>query len=156
VKTAEKINQEFMTGARHWAGKGIYGNGTYASNVRGTALDYAGGRGGSIMHMGISKDAKVLSSRHFDSNRAAFNTWQSQIQDMGAKLAKPYRDAGDWQEASRIESVTEDIAEDWGAYALAHGYDAIEVSHGAEKYLVILDRSVLTISRELQTGGSRY
>lgn len=126
-------NETFRSSDRHYAGSGIYGNGTYVGSLR-EAQGYTGGsNSGTILRMTIKADAKigdynVLNTQRIDEGRIA--------------IAR-----GDSTEAYV----------DVGAYAAAKGYDGYVVpgSRGASltDYHVILNRAAVRVQDTSLSGS---
>ena len=106
-----------------YAGYGIFGNGTYTSTVRQTAMDYSGGRESGVMELLLNPKARVINYNDLDNLRAEFNKAR-------------HNDSMDY------------LQSDMGRFAAMSGYDAIRVRSAGfdvenEDYLVILNRSSL-------------
>jgi hypothetical protein len=144
-------------GATHFAGEGIYGNGSYAASgppikksslsegtAQGTARSYAGSNspGGSkrserITAFGFRSDANVQDfSRHgndYDKNFKDFAAWGQQVRkDAEAKYGVPFDDVG--------------------KAAAAMGVHAYRVPMDEEDYWVVLNRGavVAALNPELE------
>ena len=106
-----------------YAGYGIFGNGTYTSTVRQTAMDYSGGRESGVMELLLNPKARVIDYNDLENLRAEFNKAR-------------HNDSMDY------------LQSDLGRFAAMSGYDAIRVRSAGfdvagEDYLVILNRSSL-------------
>lgn len=131
---AAKSVQAFKTG-EHYAGNGIYGNGTYTTNKLDTAMLYAEGKTSGLLKMAISPKAKIIDVIELQemtranllaaANKRGFAT----IQQFMSKDYDRYT-----------------ILSDIGRFAASKGYDAISVPQGSEQvYYVVLNRAKVAV-----------
>ena len=102
-----------------YAGYGIFGNGTYTSTIRQTAIDYAKGKESGVMELMLNPKARVIDYADLDTLRVEFNK-------------AIHNDSMDY------------LQSDLGRFAAMSGYDAIRVPGAyaeGENYLIILNRS---------------
>lgn len=138
--------EQFQSGD-FYAGRGVYGNGTYvaatpqasqpgASPAMGVASYYAGDQG-KVIRMTVKADAKVIA---FDE--LLEKDWRPTVtafREMAA--SKPPEDA--W----RYEMV-HDLMSDLGRYAAMKGYDVIDVRNDGD-YMVVLNRTAVRVQDTL-------
>jgi hypothetical protein len=144
--TSSKFANDFRDGEL-FAGLGTYGNGTYTAYGSGVldtgkrgaeglnvAKEYAGSKG-SIMRMTLKADAKVI---NYDTLLGEIMDFEDELEERLMKATtKKARDA------INAEAL---LAKDFGRFATARGYDAVDVP--GEKYLVVLNRTALRIQDE--------
>jgi hypothetical protein len=122
--SAEELLEALRSG-RYYAGYGVFGNGTYTSNLPGTAVQYGGGELGNVVRILLSPSAKVIEQKEL------FDLYADFIDTMPSDNAKR-------------------LASDLGRFAAALGYDAIRVEGGglggSEDYMVILNRGAMVIA----------
>jgi hypothetical protein len=123
VSAAELLDA--LRSGRYYAGYGVFGNGTYTTNVAGTAVQYGGGEIGNVVRILLSPAARVIE--------------QKQLFDL-------YSDFIDTQPSDNAKRIASDL----GRFAAALGYDAIRVDGAGlganEDYLVILNRGATVIA----------
>jgi hypothetical protein len=122
----------------HFAGKGVYGNGTYAATGQQTPLDYTGSptpstaQESKVMKIAIPKSSKIID-------------YDTAVKEQGEQWAK-------YIGGTDIAPVQ--VFVDVGRWATAQGYDAIVVKSGTartrsdEDYYIILNRGKVTVQEE--------
>jgi 8-oxo-dGTP pyrophosphatase MutT (NUDIX family) len=138
--TGQNLADEFKTGD-HFPGHGIFGSGTYTDPTKGAgnvASSYAG-YSGSVIRMAIPKTAKIIKTSELEK-----------AVPKHPDLFKGYYGSG---------GKSPDLC--WlGVQAALAGYDAIENDaqwgnrNGAHdnKYIVVLNRSIVTVQQEDAKG----
>lgn len=121
--SSEDMVNRFAHGEKYYAGTGIYGDGTYFSNLRSTAIDFAtdphGSMMGTVMTAALKKSAKVGS----------------------------YFDVSD----ELNESTGLFLSGAVSSYARSKGYDALVARQSnGEYYYNVLNRSALVISSDYE------
>lgn len=129
-KTAQQVHEQMRTGDAYY-GRGIYGNGYYFTTNQGTARSYSDKSAGSTV-------------------RAAIPLSQMKLVDWSTL-------SSDWRQFMAglpANDVRRTVFHDPAVYAVARGFDAIEVPQGqrmqgrrVETYYVILNRTVMTVTR---------
>ncbi len=164
---ADTYTEAFRSGPTHYAGTGIYGNGTYMAVNQGVASGYAqsGQYAGTVARMTIKADAKIGDYETIEQERKV--AW--------AKAAAPHKALFDERDrldadasitprdtpaftalASRRQANAEriqreaplNVYSDVGAYAASRGYDGYRVPRGASvggDYYVILNRGAVRV-----------
>ena len=124
------LAEEFRSGP-FFAGRGMYGNGTYASPDRETGLNYAFSRSGtgtderSLLHMVIKPDAKIADFQTLENDYRAF---ASTTNGLDYKWMQTFQDPG--------------------RLAAAMGYDAMRAdSPGHATQYVILNRGAVVVEK---------
>ena len=155
----KKFVDEFLTGD-NFAGQGVYGNGTYATDARDYAMGFAGPDKSLILELKITPDMKIIDVRDMNEWRKTF------IADLDArKIALRAKrsavfDLPDYDDAlalvdaeiAQLNQVQRYLGQDLGTLATMRGYDAISVPAGEmglsalpdaanEYYYVILNRA---------------
>ena len=110
--TAEQHAEQLRSGD-FFAGRGLFGNGTYVATSYGDAADFSAGQG-VVVRMALKKRARIADSQTLSAEHA--------------------RDQATLPPA---------LASDLGRYAVARGYDAMQVT-GTGDY-VIFNRGALRI-----------
>lgn len=129
-KPAQQIHEQMRTGGAYY-GRGIYGNGYYFTTAQGTARSYSDKTAGSTVRAAIP-----LSQMKLIQWTQLSNEWQQFINKLPAN------------------DVRRTAFHNPAVYAIARGYDAIEVPQGqrrmgvrSETYYVILNRTVMTVTK---------
>ena len=163
----DTYSEAFRSAPTHYAGTGIYGNGTYlASNVN-VASGYAltGSHAGTVLRMTIKADAKIGEYAVIEQQRRI--DW--------AKAAAPHKALFDERDRLDAEAATTprgtpaftaliarrvanseriqreaplNVYSDTGAYAAAKGYDGYRVPREASvggDYFVLLNRGAVRV-----------
>jgi hypothetical protein len=127
----------------HFAGKGIFGNGSYNSTVDFTGQSYTAGavrtpEDSTLMRIALPKSAKIID---YDvASKQQYSEWKDLF-------------AGD-----KIAPVQ--VFGDVGRWATAKGYDAIQIKGGTdnvpigEDYFIVLNRGKVTVQDENWVAGS--
>jgi hypothetical protein len=140
--TAEGAVDQYINSPKHFAGTGKFGNGTYSTNDRKTALLYGGGSENNLLEMKLSPDANV---QKFDS-RKDYLDW---IEDTMAKIKEDYANSGASNEEYYDFIRQVDNVADWTNVAVMLGIDAIEFPPSAvlgERYTIILNRGKVIVN----------
>jgi hypothetical protein len=146
-KQAQYVEQ-FKTGEL-FSGIGTYGNGTYASTSRNTALGFAGNSELGMMQILVPKNARII--KLADAQKAwlkEFDELFEQINKINASLSKAKTASQRAQLQSELDRLDKLVSavDDQGRWAAMRGYDAIEVEERVgEMYYVILNRSKLKV-----------
>lgn len=160
------FNKAFRGNANHFAGYGIYGNGTYVAVNQKVADGYAGGKGsGMILRMTIKKGAKIGDYETIEADRAAQQKarmaahkplFDERDRLQKAVLSTPRTDptyaakntALNAHDALIQRTVPLGIYDDVGAYAATRGFDGYVVRRTATTggdYYVILNRGAVRV-----------
>lgn len=138
--TNQQYAEEFKDG-KYWAGKGLLSNGTYTAydpttiekrGVESTGKNVASqytGQNGTIMKMCLDKDAKIVNYEDLEKEMAA---WHREYQETGKDFN--YR--------------VSNMLSDPGKFAMAKGYDAIDVRNEEMKnwgMMIILNRGKVKV-----------
>jgi len=132
----EQTIEQFKNG-EYYIGKGLYGNGTYATNNSDTAKLY----GANISHMALDKSAKVISEEKLIQEQQSFVD----------SLDSQKRYTPEYADADEKISLLIHLATDNGRFATLKGYDAITLSNGNT---IVLNRGKLIISDQEQKSDS--
>jgi|GEM_PF-2137937 len=154
----------------HFAGWGIYGNGTYTAygqNALDTATSYAG-RQGEVLRMAVNP-SKMRIISEADAQDLVYKL-RGEVEQASAPLKRkmrefedqprweglgwrPYADDPEFQALEQEYMAVarlENLYADPGRAAASQGYDAIKVNQSGpgwkDGYLVILNRSAVTVS----------
>jgi SPP1 gp7 family putative phage head morphogenesis protein len=155
----KKFVDEFMTGD-NFAGQGVYGNGTYATDAREYALNFAGNNDNLVMELKITPDMKIIDVREMNKWRTTFTAdldAQAKVLELKRKAVfdlQDYKEALAQVEAeiAQLNQIKRYLGHDLGTLATLRGYDAISVPAGEmglsafleetnEYYYVILNRA---------------
>jgi hypothetical protein len=162
--TADQIADDFRNGDIHYAGFGVYGNGTYASPSAHMAYDYGkttSTRDGHLLRMALRPDARVVDFEQLRAEQQAathsgrYQVMTQQVLDSSDELT-PERLAAFREASERMRDSHdpdwEGLIGDMGRYAAMRGYDAIIASFDmlSERYreVVILNRGAVIVDRE--------
>jgi hypothetical protein len=149
--------QEFISDAKHYAGLGVYGNGSYIANAGTTgrakgvttnkgfqvARSYASGAQNSILRIAFAADAKI--GKHSALTQEAFD-FKNKVKaaNKAGKIDRPT--------ANGLNQIAKDI----GRYAALRGYDGFLIDNGmssggraAGDYAVALNRGKLIVQKEV-------
>lgn len=129
--TAQDICDMLTDGDVTYVGNGIHGDGLYFSNDLGGSKAYGGRRGSKTLAAVLNQKAKVISERQLQS-----------LYDNFVKTHPQSRKALGFAKArSSHDSMSQ--------FALTQGYNVITSNqYGGEVYYTVLDRSVLTMTRD--------
>jgi hypothetical protein len=127
----------------HFAGKGIYGNGSYTSTNFFRGEEYTSGvtplgQESDVMKIAIPKTAKIVDYEY--ASKEQYREWKDRFLNSSLAETQVFSDVGRW--------------------ATAKGYDAIRVAGGTENiptsedYFIILNRGKVTIQDKNVLGGS--
>ena len=156
--TAQEAIEDFKTGDRHWAGQGIYGNGTYSSTVRERAQSYAGGNSNNIFSMVIRPEAKIIG---WEDLRKMMSDEYEAIEAKYEDLINAVRQSGDFDSMierevrklkDELDYALEALDMDESGYAASRGYDIIEreitnlALSNDERYYIVLNRSAVVVN----------
>jgi hypothetical protein len=158
ILKAEQIQERFKSGPTHWAGKGVYGNGTYSTTKFSTAERYAGGSKKDILEMVIRPEAKIVKEADLIAEVEEKIGLLEQARFDEIKALKARVKNGE-VEAYMEFNLKEEIMEkyytliapytDTSAYAVSRGYDivqAIPENTIDEYYYIILNRSAVVVN----------
>jgi hypothetical protein len=140
--TAEGAVNQYIHSPKHFAGEGKFGNGTYSTNDRKTALNYGGGSENNVLEMKLSPDANI---KKFDS-RKDYLDW---IEDTMAKVREDYANSGPSNDEYYDFISQMDNVVDWTNVAVMLGIDAIEFPHSVvleERYTIVLNRGKVIVN----------
>jgi len=149
--SADSMFEFFKTGDL-FPGRGVFGSGTYAAELKERAVAYAGGNesvdagSGAVWRMALSPDAKILKN--------------TDVEDYYRNGSGPYKPTSlNEKYTSDTESVEfefyfNNLVYDEGYAAMRMGYDAIEVYNdfNEETYWVILNRGKVAVQESKETG----
>lgn len=156
---------EFRQG-QFFAGKGVYGNGTYAATgniagdgARGIAAEFAGGAGNrGIMRMTLQRNVRTI--EHLDAIplQEKYRALAERMRRYAAdpSLPSPIKGVQGRAAAERAATVLDNIAINPGRTALMEGYDAIIVPYDAvygrhaAREIAILNRGKVLVQGETQ------
>ena len=133
----KNYNDDFMNG-QMFHGRGVYGDGTYTSTFKDTALEYGGGTPNNVMNMTIANGSKTIDHEQIMAMMYEHSA-EMQGQIRAAEAAR------DFAQAEKLTSVMT-LMSDPGRAATVMGYDAITVPlpyNPSETYYVILNRGVV-------------
>lgn len=159
ISAAEFIN-DYKYG-NHYAGFGVFGNGTYTSTKFETAIRYANGNTDNVVEMLIPKNANFISQIELREKATALRKALDDVIAAGREKAKAEMFAsGDtrfinpiWIEWTQKEAKYYDIRsllDEDGTAATLLGYDGIVVSTDqmtTEKYYIVLNRGKVKVKR---------
>lgn len=132
--------QDFRTGD-YFAGKGLYGNGTYFTPSKSYAESY----GGELIQAGLRSDAKVVSYSDLQElmkQNSGLDTYRQALFERGwSEKDVSLLDA--FQKMDRIN------AQEIGKFAVSMGYDAIDLGTMPHTFpeVIVLNRTALFIKR---------
>tara|TARA_B110000503_G_scaffold22880_1_gene35600 strand:+ start:1525 stop:5118 length:3594 start_codon:yes stop_codon:yes gene_type:complete len=139
---AEGAVDQYKNSPKHFAGKGKFGNGTYSTDKKETAVFYGTSDESNVLEMKLSADANV---QKFDS-RKDYMAWVDETMD---KFREDYLNSGVSNDEYYDYIRQMDNIVDWTNVAVMLGIDAIEFPHGiadAERYTIILNRGKVIIN----------
>lgn len=132
--------QDFRTGD-YFAGKGLYGNGTYFTPSKSYAESY----GGELIQAGLRSDAKVVSYSDLQElmkQNSGLDTYRQALFERG------------WSEKDvslldAFEKMDRINAQEIGKFAVSMGYDAIDLGTIPHTFpeVIVLNRTALFIKR---------
>jgi len=147
----------------HYAGYGMYGNGTYTSTNFGKALTYSKFDETKVMEILIPKNANFVpyldirtkATEAIKEIDAFIKLERSRIFDEASAIARATKidivDVPLWQEWTKRESqlfTSRTLLNDEGTAAVLFGYDGISMEiSDTEKYYIILNRGKVKIKR---------
>lgn len=160
--TAEKAATHYQDGPL-FIGQGVYGSGTYTSNLRSTADGY--GHGGAVIRMGWQTKAKTFDVRKnhwkipewesfkeriISEGEAAFNKYNFARASYGKDDPRTAGPRAAYQRAETRRKAANWIENDPTVVLAAAGYDGIYVGQGGvEYYMVVLNRTATTVQDSL-------
>lgn len=113
---------QFATG-EYRCGQGVYGCGSYTAIDKDTALQYANGNNDAVVAVGIPSSAKIITRSDLRGFARGDDTLTGDIREI--------------------------MRDDIGRWGVAHGYDAIRVPLENGDYYVVLNRSIVTVVRNI-------
>jgi len=135
TSTAVSRVQDFKTGAM-FQGVGIFGDGSYFSTDRDTALRYAQNISQGVMKATLNiKKSKIID---YDNLKQLHNKLNN-----ASSINNEFKDLLRESKIKGKEMGEKAI----GAVATLLGYDAIRVNRGSEYYYVVLNRGALTVEK---------
>ena len=138
-RSAAEMTEQYRSG-EHYPGYGIYGNGTYTTTDRSTAMVYTrsptAAENGidlqrNILDMMVNPNAKIGTLQEVES-------LQNRLWDRVSELAKI--------DASINKQAWTRVVQDPGRAAALMGYDGYTAVRKAETYYVVLNRSAVTVA----------
>jgi hypothetical protein len=159
---AEKYVEQFKTG-EYFAGKGVYGNGTYTAygeDRMEVAKQFADGVEKNILRMALKQDAKIISyDALIEMQKAEFTALQEEERALRRKARREadriYDETGD---DDKVEEFLKEAAKKWeemekyrrvladpGRYALYKGYDAIDIP--SPGFMLVLNRGKVFVQK---------
>ena len=156
----KKFVDDFLEGD-NFAGQGVYGNGSYASDAREYATQFAGPNKDLIMELKITPDMRVIDVREMNDWRKGFTAdLDARKAVLQARRKALPLDAPNFKadlaqidaDLETLQEVQRYLGQDLGTLATLRGYDAISVPAGQmglsilpaeadEFYYVILNRA---------------
>jgi SPP1 gp7 family putative phage head morphogenesis protein len=164
--TAEDLINEYKQG-EHYAGYGVYGNGTYTTNTYKTALDYAGDEAKGIMEILIPDTSNFINQLDLKTKitevqaeiNAARDAAKAKLVANAKKLKLTIEELEETAEYLEFEMLSDDLRDmaitisDPGTAATLFGYDGFyisEMSGGAlrdEIYYIVLNRAKVVVKK---------
>jgi len=155
----KKFVTDFLEGD-NFAGQGVYGNGSYATDAREYAMGFAGPNKDLVMELKITPDMRTIDVREMNDWRKGFTAdLDARRAALQARRSAISFDAPDFkdllaqvdEELKTLQEVQRYLGQDLGTLATLRGYDAISVPAGEmglsvlpdeanEHYYVILNR----------------
>lgn len=144
----ERFIDQYLNSSDHFAGTGVFGNGTYSTSKKESAEAYAGSTDGDadvlnarLLEMKLSPDAKVLS---FNSKRD-LRKWAD---ENASKFKEAYKKSGASREEVDAFEWKINNASDWTNLAVMAGFDAIRFPPDAitEHFTIILNRGKVIVN----------
>lgn len=146
--------QQFREGD-YFAGRGVFGNGTYASVDQTEALGYGDYMNGGLLRIALDSDAKVADFDELLKLGDKYNSayWATGMMIRGFKTTAPDtpQRAASKATSDRLVNKTK-VLTDLGRLAAAMGYDAIAVQprnhkmrDGRTMYYIILNRTAVAV-----------
>lgn len=134
--------EQFKTGELYY-GKGVYGDGTYTTIDKDTAMTYADyrQRESSMAHMVLKPDAKITSWQTLIDDYSNETTRGALLDIM--KKRHPYGD-------TNLNYFVHSVTRDGGCLGLLNGYDAVFVEDKKNQesdYYIILNRGSVKVVR---------
>jgi SPP1 gp7 family putative phage head morphogenesis protein len=161
-QSADYFIEQYKRGT-HYAGYGMYGNGTYTSTNFGRALEYAKYDENKVMEILIPKDAKFITYAEMrDKTKNAINeidafikSERSRMFDVASRIARATNlditDVPEWQQWEKRQSnlfAARTLLSDEGTTAVLMGYDGVSLRvSDNEVYYIILNRGKVKIKR---------
>jgi hypothetical protein len=147
--------KEFISGKYHFAGKGLYGNGSYMTNNKNDAFDYAGDKG-FILDIIIPSNAKLINQT---SAAREANYFAEELLERGEKMKNLANKNKDKKLLKNAESliVASEKFRDPGAWAASQGYDGIIIKNTYTlqnqdtDHYIIFNRGILKVNKEITT-----
>lgn len=144
-ENADKYISEFKTGP-HFAGRGVFGHGTYTAVDRRVALDYGGGIDSNVMRIVIKpntrfmphSEAEATSQTLWMENYNKHNKRVQELNDRGASRAELQENLEQYERRQLLVG-------DPSYVAIMNGYDGIVKGSGDEAYFIVFDRSKLIV-----------
>lgn len=159
-------SEAFRSGAVHYAGRGVFGNGTYAGKTISVAAPYSGSRGqGTVIRMTIKKGAKIGKYNELNADRIKMHDAvkadpkYKPLFDEADRLQKAmdvHPVGSPAYQKAQLASVAHDakivaqtpiaVYRDVGVYAASRGYDGYESGFtGLGTYYIILNRAAVRV-----------
>jgi hypothetical protein len=162
-QSAEDLLNEYKYGD-HYAGYGVYGNGTYTTNTYGTALNYAGNKADGVMEILIPKGSNFISQNDLTTKirettaeiNAARDATKAKLVADAKRLKLTIEELEESTEYLEFEIFSDNLRDlaitisDPGTAATLFGYDGITVSdvgNANELYYIILNRAKVVIKK---------
>lgn len=150
--TAQELINNFKTGD-YYAGYGIFGNGTYSSDLFNSALDYASLKSENVISMVFDTSHYIESNEMLRLSNTVYRDLKTQRDIVEKKVTKaiikdkvPFDKGLEMiQEALKPISDAMTIYSDQGRLAAALGYDGITRNLDHETYQIILNRGKVTV-----------
>lgn len=152
--TQKVYAEQFKRGEKHFAGTGIFTDGTYTTTDRREAEGY--GKGGETMRMTLHKSAKVVTYKALTSEISAtqerIGNPMEKVFGMNTRATpgsaeyNKVREA--WVNAEKTSRKVYSLGGQAATYATLRGYDAIRVEHDGAKngdFYIILNRGKVVV-----------
>jgi hypothetical protein len=148
--TDKKFVDDYLNSGTQFAGTGTFGNGTYTTNRKNTAENYAGDSLGSlednikaleerVMELKLTSDANILDIELTD--------WKESVEGLIDQLRKKALEFG--ANPAEMQAINWKLTDsgNWSNIAIMLGYDAIRVPREfGEYYIIILNRGKVIVN----------
>lgn len=141
----KNARKDFVYNDKMFVGKGLYCNGiyfAYGEYGRKEAESYMASRKPSLFKKGW-RDGVVLDAYMAENTKIIDFRTLVMLRNKMVKKANKYKDLSSTAKARLVEILSDDLAK----CAVLCGYDAININHGKQEYMVILNRGKLIMER---------
>jgi HK97 family phage portal protein len=143
--------EQYRSG-EHYAGKGIFGNGTYTTTLRTTAQNYAN-KPGALVRMAIPRDAHMIDYLDRQKRIVEPNLDRHAKEEEGIrkKLRATKMTDDDLYTALNRKTMNNALYNNEAVAAVHHGYDVVHVparpGGDGEEFYVVLNRSKMVVQK---------